>query len=391
MAQYCAWHTYAITSSFQPITFANIPYLAGTPCDLGLQLNNDGTDTVVGTVSHELAETMTDPLLNAWQGSGGSSDEIGDKCAYQFIVGGSPGDVAGLPLQKPGTPSWYNAALGGRHYLLQTEFDNLANGGTGGCNQWDTQTQPKAAIAGLGWAAPGARASFSLTKVKAPAGIAYVTWSFGDGRAGSTTGTAGVSHTYQAAGKYTVTAIVTDNHGNEVKETKHMQVGPVHTLTVTRRGSGSGTIGSSPAGLSCGATCKLAFLSGAVVTLRAKATRGSRFAGWSGGCTGTTTCQVTMGTNKAVTATFEAIPPPSTTIMAAHIDRGSRKATFDFTGSGGVGRLHFECRLGSGGWSSCRSPKTYTGLKPGRHTFAVRAIDADGRADPSPKKHSFTV
>jgi hypothetical protein len=46
------------------------------------------------------------------------------------------------------------------------------------------------------------------------------------------------------------------------------------------------------------------------VTLTPRATAGSRFAGWSGGCSGTTTCQV--ASTVTVTATFNVLPPPGT-------------------------------------------------------------------------------
>ncbi|MBK9030729.1 MAG: hypothetical protein IPL61_05215 [Myxococcales bacterium] len=76
------------------------------------------------------------------------------------------------------------------------------------------------------------------------------------------------------------------------------------TLTVTKAGAGSGTVTSSPAGINCGATCSASYGSGTVVTLTAAATGTSTFAGWSGACTGTGTCVVTMSAARAVTATF---------------------------------------------------------------------------------------
>ena len=77
-------------------------------------------------------------------------------------------------------------------------------------------------------------------------------------------------------------------------------------LTVTRNGSDSskGTVTSSPAGINCGNTCSSAFTSGTVVTLTARVTGNRVFAGWSGACTGTGTCTVTMNADKSVTATF---------------------------------------------------------------------------------------
>jgi uncharacterized repeat protein (TIGR02543 family) len=76
-------------------------------------------------------------------------------------------------------------------------------------------------------------------------------------------------------------------------------------LTVSKAGAGTGTVTSTPAGISCGSTCSASYASGAVVTLSASAASGSSFAGWTGGgCSGTSTCAVTMSTAQAVTATF---------------------------------------------------------------------------------------
>jgi subtilisin family serine protease len=78
-----------------------------------------------------------------------------------------------------------------------------------------------------------------------------------------------------------------------------------YTLTVTRSGTGAGTVTSAPAGIACGSTCTAAMNGGASVTLTATPATGSRFAGWSGACTGTTsTCTVSMTAARSVTATF---------------------------------------------------------------------------------------
>ena len=83
-------------------------------------------------------------------------------------------------------------------------------------------------------------------------------------------------------------------------------------LTVTKAGTGSGSVSSSPGGILCGATCTFEFDLDTVVTLTATADGGSTFAGWGGACTGTGACQVTMDLAKTVTATFNANPPPAT-------------------------------------------------------------------------------
>src|SRR2546429_1759788 len=80
------------------------------------------------------------------------------------------------------------------------------------------------------------------------------------------------------------------------------------TLAVVKAGTGSGTVTSSPAGITCGTGCLAAsadYDNGTAVTLTATAAGGSTFAGWSGGgCSGTSPCTVTMTAARTVTATF---------------------------------------------------------------------------------------
>ncbi|MEO8637464.1 MAG: LamG-like jellyroll fold domain-containing protein [Candidatus Taylorbacteria bacterium] len=78
------------------------------------------------------------------------------------------------------------------------------------------------------------------------------------------------------------------------------------TLTITKAGTGGGTVTSTGGSVSCGSTCSASGLtSGTVSTLTAVATSGSTFTGWSGGgCSGTGTCVVTVASNTTVTATF---------------------------------------------------------------------------------------
>ena len=76
------------------------------------------------------------------------------------------------------------------------------------------------------------------------------------------------------------------------------------TLTVTKAGTGTGTVTSAPAGINCGATCAAPFASGTQVTLTAAPTTGSTFTGWGAPCSGTGTCVVTLTAATTVTATF---------------------------------------------------------------------------------------
>lgn len=75
-------------------------------------------------------------------------------------------------------------------------------------------------------------------------------------------------------------------------------------LTVVPAGSGTGVVTSGPAGITCGTDCTELYDLGTIVTLTATPSSGSTFAGWSGACTGTGTCQVTIANTTSVTATF---------------------------------------------------------------------------------------
>jgi hypothetical protein len=79
---------------------------------------------------------------------------------------------------------------------------------------------------------------------------------------------------------------------------------PLFTLRVLGVG-GQGVVRSAPNGILCGPFCTKAFLQGAVVTLRAKAAKGYRFAGWSGDCHGAKPlCTVKMRTARDVVALY---------------------------------------------------------------------------------------
>jgi len=95
---------------------------------------------------------------------------------------------------------------------------------------------------------------------------------------------------------------------------------PTYTLSVSKAGSGTGTVSSNPAGVSCGSAClstSASFVQDAQVTLTATPTTGHSFTGWTGACTNATgTCTVTMDAAKSVTATF-AQPPAASMHLGA--------------------------------------------------------------------------
>jgi 6-phosphogluconolactonase (cycloisomerase 2 family) len=62
--------------------------------------------------------------------------------------------------------------------------------------------------------------------------------------------------------------------------------------------------------------------------------------------------------------------------------------TFGFSSEPGAS---FQCKVDSGSFAACSSPKTIGPLADGAHTFQVRARDAAGNTDTTPSSRSFTV
>jgi hypothetical protein len=79
-------------------------------------------------------------------------------------------------------------------------------------------------------------------------------------------------------------------------------------LTVTLGGSGTGTVSSTPGGLTCqGKTCTGSFPSGTAVTVVPAPAAGSLFAGWGGGCSGAGACAPVLTGDVAVAAELESL------------------------------------------------------------------------------------
>jgi hypothetical protein len=88
-------------------------------------------------------------------------------------------------------------------------------------------------------------------------------------------------------------------------------------------------------------------------------------------------------------------PPPDTTPPDTTIDSGPSgtvtATSADFSFSSSETGSTFECRLDGGAWGSCTSPKSYTSLEVGDHTFDVRATDAAGNTDQTPASRTWTI
>jgi Leucine-rich repeat (LRR) protein len=86
-------------------------------------------------------------------------------------------------------------------------------------------------------------------------------------------------------------------------------------LTVAK--TGNGTVISSISGINCGNACSAQFTRGTSVTLTATPSTGSSFTGWSGDCSGTGSCVVSMTAAQSVTANFAVTAAPPVCTLSA--------------------------------------------------------------------------
>ena len=121
--------------------------------------------------------------------------------------------------------------------------------------------------------------------------------------------------------------------------------------------------------------------------------------------TGSGTLGVNLTSNTGLNANLSNLPftgevytvdrtPPDTSITANPSNpTSSTGPSFTFTGDdgSGVGGLTFECDLDGGGYSTCTSPKSYTSLAAGSHTFQVKAKNSLGNVDATPATYTWSV
>jgi flagellar hook assembly protein FlgD len=97
----------------------------------------------------------------------------------------------------------------------------------------------------------------------------------------------------------------------------------------------------------------------------------------------------------AATRAWAVEPPADTTAPQTTINSGPSGSTTATNASFGFESTEsdstFQCQLDSGAWASCSSPKTYSSLALGAHSFAVKATDEVGNVDASPATRSWTV
>jgi hypothetical protein len=193
LALYCAYH--GNTTLSPPLIYADDPFVPGNPgCDDGNHPNGISDGELIGGLSHEHNESVTDPLPNdAWTNGAGANHglENGDQC----------GGVMGTPLGMHNGAN-YNQVINGHFYWYQEEWSNQ----THSCLQRLTPATNRPVAKFTVTAGAGLTLNFDATGSSAPGGIADYVWQFNDSFGAETVEqtTPTISHTFPSSGAYSI-------------------------------------------------------------------------------------------------------------------------------------------------------------------------------------------
>jgi hypothetical protein len=281
-------------------------------------------------VTHEIGHNFDSEHTHDYQGIGGDANPV-DSC----MLGGpngpySTGYLPGLSSLSGGTPGGGNGTIMSYCHLLSGSYNNITL--TFGYSPFAYGIKP--------YRVSDLMSSFSAqTSQSYPSCLPIITSSYplSVSRTGTGTGTvtsspvgincgtscsanfssgSNVALTPVAAGGSIfagwsgcnsvsgTTCNVTMHATKSVAATFNIQT-TTYPLTINK--TGSGTVTSNPAGINCGATCNYAFNGGQSVALTPTPANGYYFSSWSGACSGSEVCTVTMDAAKTVGANFTAI------------------------------------------------------------------------------------
>jgi hypothetical protein len=145
---------------------------------------------------------------------------------------------------------------------------------------------------------------------------------------------------------------------------------------------GSGVVTSTPSGIECATECSAAFDQGAAVSLSATADDGSRFVGWSGACSGSAGCEVTMGVAESATATFAAQLAPALSGFSPAAGTAGTSVTVSGSGFTGATAVTFGGTAAQS-FSVDSDTQITAAVAPGTATGKVAVTTPEGTASSS--------
>jgi List-Bact-rpt repeat protein len=272
---------------------------AGIACSAaaGSPSGTCGTQFEVGTVVSLSATPVAGSVFTGWSGACGGTGACQLTVAENTTVTAAF-DIATFPLHVNGTGSGSGSVASQTGLTPAVACTSAAGSVSGACN---------------------------VTYVAGTVVTLTPTTSIGtvfDGWTGACTGT----------GACTVTM-------SQARSVTARFVNRSFALGLSGTGGGGGTIATAEGvqpPLSCAAaagatsgSCTAAYPAGTVIAVLATAATGSRFGGWSGACTGTGDCTVTLDQARSVTATFDLMP---FTLTVAGSGAGAGRVTADAGG-----------------------------------------------------------
>ena len=307
------------------------------------------------------------------------------------------------------SPKAYSGLGEGLHTFEVFALDGAGNESAGASHTWTIDVAP---VVTLATPADGSSTNDSTPTFSGTAGTAFgdsatVTVKVYAGPAPSGTPVQTLDATRDSFGNWSIDAsdpLTTGTYTAQAEQSDldgNVGLSSANTFSIDATPPPTPTIDSGPPNLSNSASAQFTFSdSEAGVSFGCRLDGGSYTActspkSYSGLAEGGHTFQVVASDaagNQSSAASYNwtiDTTAPDTTIDSGPTGTvSSDNASFTFSSEAGA---VFECELDGGGFGACTSPKAYSGLSEGPHTFRVRAGDAAGNLDPSPAARTWTV
>jgi hypothetical protein len=181
--------------------------------------NRDAADLVITELSHELSETITDPIVDKSWFDPSTGNESGDNCGaagtFDPATGTNPNAYLPTLGGSAGAGTLYDQLVNGHPYYIQSEWSN----GNHTCEMRPSSGKivPRFTVPGRP-SRIGEWARFNPAASTSTHPLSSATWNFGDGSQtkflfGTATLTP-VKHRYKRPGQYTATLTLVDSTGN---------------------------------------------------------------------------------------------------------------------------------------------------------------------------------